>query len=61
MTNKWNTFIRIFLAFMAVMTIIGMIADGCTDYPNRIKEANEAYDRLKKQGFTDKQIYEMGK
>lgn len=61
MNIKWRVFGRFCFIFMAIVTIVELILGGCTDYPTRIKEANEAYERLKKQGFTDREIYEMGK
>ena len=56
-----SNYFKTVVIFIFFMTVLGAIVDGCTDAPQRRKEANDAYNRLKKMGFTDKQIYEMGK
>ncbi len=45
-----------FLLFMLCCTVIGSCTGGGYN-----KDAEDAYQRLKKEGFSDKQIYEMGK
>ncbi len=46
----------VFLLFM-----LAVIMDGCSGNGGYNKEAEDAYKRLRDQGFTAQEIYEMGK
>ena len=44
-----------------MLLVLGMVMDGCSGNGGYNKEAEDAYQRLRDQGFTAKEIYEMGK
>jgi len=46
--------------FVFICFIISALMNGCNDKGYN-KEAEDAYKRLRDQGYTTKQIYEMGK
>tara|TARA_Y100000361_G_scaffold36089_1_gene30619 strand:- start:59311 stop:59484 length:174 start_codon:yes stop_codon:yes gene_type:complete len=52
--------VRAILSLVVLFFVVSVIINGCngTGYN---KEAEDAYQRLRDQGFTAKQIYEMGK
>lgn len=52
--------VRAFLSTLVLFFIIGVAIQGCTGEGYN-QEAEDAYQRLRDQGFTAKQIYEMGK
>ncbi len=52
--------IRAMLSLLVMFFVVVVAINGCTDKGYN-KEAEDAYQRLRDQGFTAKQIYEMGK
>ncbi len=53
--------LRMIGALIFLMFVIAVVVDGCSGNGGYNKEAEDAYQRLRDQGFTPKQIYEMGK
>jgi hypothetical protein len=52
--------IRAILALIVMFFVVVTALNGCTGGGYN-KEAEDAYQRLRDQGFTAKEIYEMGK
>ncbi len=48
-------------AVIFLLLVVGMVMDGCSGNGGYNKEAEDAYKRLRDQGFTAQEIYEMGK
>lgn len=53
--------LRAFGAVIFFLLALSVVIDGCSGNGGYNKEAEDAYQRLRDQGFTTKQIYEMGK
>lgn len=53
--------LRMIGAVIFLLLVIGMVMDGCSGTGGYNKEAEDAYQRLRDQGFTAQEIYEMGK
>lgn len=53
--------LRMIGAVIFLLFVIGMVMDGCSGNGGYNKEAEDAYQRLRDQGFTAQEIYEMGK
>lgn len=52
--------VKAFLSVLVLYFLVVVAVNGCTgDGYN--KEAEDAYQRLRDQGYTAKEIYEMGK
>jgi len=52
--------VRAMLSLIVMFFVVVVAINGCTNKGYN-KEAEDAYQRLRDQGFTAKQIYEMGK
>jgi len=52
--------IRAIMSLIVIFFIVSVIINGCNGNGYN-KEAEDAYQRLRDQGFTAKEIYEMGK
>lgn len=53
--------LRMIGAVIFLLVGLAMVMDGCSGTGGYNKEAEDAYQRLRDQGFTAKEIYEMGK
>jgi len=53
--------LRMIGAVIFLMFVIAVVMDGCSGNGGYNKEAEDAYKRLRDQGFTAQEIYEMGK